>query len=195
MNGFKGGTNVASLIQEYRERHGMNFVLAVDEGLCFFDVSRKPAAIVLTSSPSRNITTCRECLLPRGGLIAELFVLTGQPYPSQTYKLAKHEHINPDTDLRWWVNDVLKGKEGTYEPFIATNDRDIECWLWRFFIRHHPLFQKKWANKDEPFRSLEQMAWTINNSGQHNSQPRLFEGFYKTLYYTFMLGRRYLLYS
>jgi len=185
---------MASLIQEYRERHGMNFVLAADEGVCFFDSGKKPGAIVLTSSHSRNITTCRGCLKPHGGLVAELFVQTGRAYPEATYRLFRHEHVDPDIDLRTWVNETIKAKD-SYQPFAADNDRDLECWLWRFFIRHNPMFARRWANKEEPLRSLEQMAWAVNNTSQHTSHPRLFEGFYKGLYYTFMLGRKYLLYA
>ena len=180
-------------MQEYRERHGMNFVLSVDEGVCFFDQNKKPAAVVLTSSHSRNITTCRQCLRHQGGLIAELFTLTGKAFPEHVYKLTTHEHIDADLDLRKWVNDNLKTGSGTYEPVVAASDRELECWLWRFFIRHNPALPKKWANKEEPFRSLEQMAWAINN--KYSGMPKLFEGFYKNLYYIFMLGRRYLIYA
>jgi hypothetical protein len=186
---------MVSLLTEYRNRHGMNFVVGVDEGLCFFDVGKKPSAIVMTSSHSRSISTCRQCLSHQGGLLTELFVHTNTHFPNQCWKLLRHEHLDPDVDLREWVNKHARDRGAAYEPFMASDDRQLEAWLWRFFVRGNPLFNRKWTYKDEPFRSLEQMAWVIDNSGRHHNQPRLFESFYKSLFYTFMLGRKYLLYG
>lgn len=185
---------MTSLITEYRKRHGLNCVLSMDEGVTFFDAGKRPAAIVMTSSHSRSVTNCRQCLSHEGGLIGELFVHTGQSYPHPTFKMVRHEHIEADIDLRAWANRYAGEKEAL-EPYIAPSDRDVECWLWRFFVRNNQSFARKWQNKDEPFRSLEQIAWAIDNSGTHQSQPRVFEAFYKTLYYTFRLGRKYTIYG
>jgi hypothetical protein len=186
---------VANLINEYRRRHGLNFVLPLDEGLCYFDLAKKPGAIVLTSSPSRSITTCRQCLKHQQVLVAELFIHTGLVAPDPVFKQVAHEHIHPDTDLRTWVNEKIGDPKKVYEPVEATDDRDVEVWLWRFFTRHNPIFNRKWTNKEEPFRSLEQISWVIDKYGKHSNYPALFEFFYKNLYYTFTLGRKYLLYK
>jgi len=183
---------MASLIQEYRQRHGMNFVMPLDEGLCFFDRAKKPDAIVITSSHSRHMTTCRRCLSNKGSLVGEIVVHSGLSFPSDTYNIVKHEHISPDLDLRQWVNDVLPGN---HEPVVVTDDRHIECWLWRFFIRYTPAYVRKWSSKEEPYRSIEQMMWTIQNKNSTQTNRRMFEAFYKNIYYNFVLGRKYLLYG
>jgi hypothetical protein len=108
--------------------------------------------------------------------------------------LIRHEHIEADVDLCAWANANTPGG-AKLEPFIAASDRELECWLWQFFIRNNQTYVRKWANKDEPQRSLEQMAWTVDGSGDHQCQPRLFESFYKTIYYRFLLGRRYTIYG
>ena len=185
---------MANLINEYRRRHGLNFVLPLDEGLCYFDLAKKPGAIVTTSSPSRCATTCRQCLKHQPSLIAELFVHTGSAAPNAVYKQVAHEHVAPDTDLRSWVNQKIGDGKKVYEPVEAMDDREVECWLWRFFVRHNPVFNRKWANKEEPLRSLEQIAWVIDKYGKHSTYPALFEFFYKNLYWQFTLGRKYLLY-
>jgi hypothetical protein len=185
---------VTSLITEYRKRHGLTCVMSVDEGVTFFDSNKKPSAIVMTSSHSRSVTNCRECLGHKGGLIGELFVHTGQHHPKQVYRLARHEHIEADVDLCAWANKHNPGGS-KLEPFTPSSDREVECWLWQFFIRNNPAYLRKWANKEEPLRSIEQMAWTIDNSGNYPNQPRTFECFYKSLYYTFLLGRKYTIYG
>lgn len=186
---------MASLIVEYRKRHGLACVMSIDEGVTFFDVNKKPFAIAMTSSHSRSVTNCRECLNTTGGLIGELFVHTGKFYPKQTYNMIRHEHLEPDVDLCVWANKYASCKS-KLEPFIPSSDRELECWLWQFFIHNNPIFLRKWHNRDEPMRSLEQIAWTIGNSGvNYKNNSQLFEYFYKNVYYTFLLGRRYTIYG
>lgn len=183
---------MTSLITEYRKRHGLSCIMSVDEGVTFFDSGKKPTAIVMTSSLSRTVTNCRACLAHKGGLIGEVFVHTGKCHPEPTFRLARHQHIEADIDIRAWANEHAGPG---LEPMVARSDRDIEAWLWRFFIRNNPVFARKWANKDETLRAIEQMAWAVDNSGSHQGQPRVFDSFYKNLYYTFILGRRYTIYG
>jgi hypothetical protein len=174
---------MASLLAEYRERHGLKCVFPLDEGMCFFDVNKKPGAVVLTSSHSRSAINCHNCLTPKNGLIGEIFILTN------SLKIEKHEHISPDTDLYEWVNNNISKKEGNYEPYVAESIQDVECWLWRFFTKHNNILPiRKWHNKEEPFRSIEQMLWAIREN------QLLFGSFYKNVYNPIMLGRKYILY-
>ena len=184
---------MTSLITEYRKRHSLNCVMSVDEGVTFFNVNKKPYAIVLTSSHSRSVTSCRKCLSPKNsGLIGELFVRTNKCFPNQMFKLISHEHLDPDVDLVDWGSKCSKSK---LEPFLPSSDLEIESWLWQFFVINNEIYKRKWVNKNEPERSLEQIAWTIDNSGNHQSHPRLYEAFYKNFYCTFILGRKYTIYS
>lgn len=185
---------VTSLVTEYRKRHGITCVLSVDEGVTFFDANKKPAAIVLTSSHSRSVTNCRQCLQHKGGLIGELFVHNNQFFPKDVCQLHRHEHVEADVDLCAWANANAPGK-AILEPFTASSDRELECWLWQFYIRNNPAYLRKWSNKEDPARSLEQMAWTVDSSGNSQGDLRLFESFYKSIYYTFLLGRRYTIYG
>lgn len=179
---------MVSLLQEYRTRHGLKCVMALDEGLCFFETRRQPAAVVLTSSHSRSLSACRKCILSTGGLVAESFVLTGkEKFP--VFAMAKHEHVCADVDLTEWLARTAPSKEGNYEAFVARDSVDAELWLWRFFIRHNPLFARKWVNKEEPLRSTEQMTWCLG------SHPHLFEEFYFNVYSPLFLGRKYLLFQ
>jgi len=182
---------MTSLLAEYRERHGIRCVLPLDEGCCFFDFHKKPAVIVLTSSHSRTNTVCRNCLQPGNGLVTELFVHSKLHYPEPTWKLVKHEHLlSPDVDLRDWVN---KNLTDIHEPYIPDSFTEVECWLWRFFIKHHPMFVRKWNNKDETLKTIEQMSWVTDpkNKQQHN----LFEDFYRKLYCPFVVARKYILFG
>jgi hypothetical protein len=186
--------SVISLITEYRKRHNLNCVMSIDEGVTFFDVNKKPHAIVLTSSHSRSVTNCRACLSHSEGLIGELFIHNDACYPQNVYRMVRHEHLEADVDLCAWANTHIPGQV-KLEPFITSSERKLECWLWQFYIKNHPSYHRKWANKDEPDRSLEQIAWTIDKALNYDSSPRLFESFYKSIYYTFLLGRKYTIYG
>ncbi len=184
---------MTSLITEYRKRHGLKCIMSVDEGVTFFDSNKKPSAIVMTSSHSRSVTNCRQCLSHSGGLIGELFVHTGQCYPKQVCQLVRHEHMEADVDLHSWANKHATGIS-ELQPFIPSEDKELDCWLWQFFIRNNPIYLRKWTNKNEIARSMEQIAWTIDSSKMPNNS-RQFEAFYKYFYYTFLLGRKYTIYA
>lgn len=186
---------MTSLITEYRTRHNLNCVMSVDEGVTFFNINKKPFAIVLTSSHSRSVTNCRQCLSSKnGGLIGELFVHTNQCYPNQIFSLISHQHLEADVDLVDWANQYSSSKD-RLDPFLPSSDLQIESWLWQFFITNNEIYKRKWVNKNETQRFLEQIAWTVDNSGNHQNNPRLYETFYKNFYCRFILGRKYTIYS
>lgn len=174
---------MASLIVEYRQRYRMDFVLPADEGVLFFDVNKKPAAVALISSLSKNNTTCRNCNSHRAGLISEIFIPTNKNLLSLKY----HDHIGPDIDLNKYVNERLNSK--AYVPYIANGDRDAEGWLWRYFLQVHKIKFTNITSKNSNMRTIEQMLFCVAN------HPKLYELYYKSLYQTLLIGRKYLLLS
>lgn len=175
---------MANLLTEYRERHKTNFILPIDEGVCFFNLNKKPHLICLTSSLSRNYSTCRQCLKHIGGLIAEVFLYNSTNY----FSLIKHEHIDPDLDLGNFVNKVTNEK---LIPFVAYSEIDVECWLWNFYLSNYEVFLRKWENKVEPCRMLEQVSFCFQDRGNFKH----LETFYTKFYQTFLLGRKYILFG
>lgn len=174
-----------NLLEEYNRRHGVTAIPPVDEGVLFFNAGKAPAAVCLTSSPTRHHTTCRRCVDQGSGsgLVVELFV--PDKSGNNPWSLAGHSHLDPDCDLRAHVEEVLGRK---VEPVVVSDNRQVEAWLWRFFTKSVPPSHTKWESRDEVLRAFEQMVWTVQK------QPARFGLFYRTCY-PLVLNRKYLLYG
>jgi hypothetical protein len=82
-------------------------------------------------------------------------------------------------------------------PYLAKDHKDIEIWLWNYFIQSKP-FKKPLAfddyvkNQDKRqnniSRALDQMLWCAIN------QPSAYSLFYEDMYTHILVGRNYLLY-
>ena len=176
---------MASLMAEYHARHGQKVLLPVDEGVCFFTHSKSPRnkIICLTSSQTKNFTTCRECESKRG-IILELFATTGKSVPAVELILHRHVEDN-DMNLLSYVNAIV-GQE--YDPYCAKTENDLEVWLWNVFIDAHSSLSTIKKAKTQS-QCVDQMLICANK------HPKIFELFYNTMYCTFILNRKYMLLS
>lgn len=168
---------------EYHNRHGLKVILPVDEGVCFFTHNKAPnnRIICLTSSHTKNFTTCRACESKRG-IICELFASTGKATP--TTELIMHRHLEDnDMNLLEYVKSIV-GKD--YEPYYAKTENDLEVWLWNLFIETHTALAgvKKVKTQAQCFEQMMICA---------TKHPKVFDLFYRTMYSTFILNRKYML--
>lgn len=170
---------MASLLTEYNARHGMKVLLPVDEGVCFFTHNKSPRnkIVCLTSSQTKNFTTCRDCE-NRRGIIIELFASTNKPLPVTELILHRHVEDN-DMNLLKYVNSIV-GNE--YDAYCAKTENDLEAWLWQLFIDSHSALSGVKKMKSH----VDQMILCANK------HPKIFDLFYQTMYCTFLLHRKYM---
>lgn len=167
--------------------------MPTNDGLCFFNDHKRPGLIALTSTSPKSHQTCYRCGSESSWVILELFI----PNRDDIFTCVFHDHIHPDANL---VKEVRAAACNTNveiaTPVYLKNGRDIEVWLWSFFLFHSRLRRSRnWVNwvdqqttTAEPLRSYEQM---VNCAMNH---PKVFNLYY-TMYQTFVPGRKYLLFE
>lgn len=175
---------MSSLLTEYCNRHRCaQYVLPTNDGMCFFNDHKRPAFVCLTSTYPRSYSTCMQCA-QNNSVIVEMF----GPSREESFSFSGHSHVSPDTDISALVKD--------FSPVSLKSNDEIERWLWQFFIFHNRLrysrVWKTWSDEQEttsePLRTHEQMAHCAIK------YPRYFNIYY-TMYLTFTVGRKYLLFE
>jgi hypothetical protein len=172
---------MATLLAEYRKRHKKNFVSTTNEGVCFFDVNDLPALICLTSLSTRSCTTCTRCTERPCSMIVELF----QPTVG-TYYQSYHGHCEPDSDI---VKLIEKFGIKEAKPFMPNTQRDLEIWLWRFFVSSGRV--RLHASKRESIKELQTLEEMATVAMRY---PKSFSTYY-SMFETFLLGRKYLMFG
>lgn len=185
---------MGNLLSEYRRRHNSNFIWASNDGVCFFNKNRKPAAVCLLTDACRAVSTCEYCHSRTPKFVCEVLAHTDRLASRNIVKILFHEHVDVDID----VNKVLTSLDPDFVPYHAKDQKDIETWLWHFFLQmrpfaKYPQFDKFVKSQDKKqtnvMRSLDQMFWSARN------QPATYALFYERLYLPFIIGRNYLLYK
>lgn len=180
---------MANLMTEYFRRHGDQHVMATNDGICVFNEHKRPAMIALTSIAPKSLSCCANCAYPERGIAIEIL----EPSRDQPFALTSHLHVPPDTDIKKYI---ISNGYNNYCPVYLKNNRELEIWLWNFFLFHSRLRRSRnWAKTcseqsetDEPTRTYEQMAqcailW-----------PKYFAQFY-IMYQTVVSGRKYLIFE
>lgn len=176
---------MSTLQQEYRKRHGGDFIWPCQAGVCFFDSDNgQPATIVTTSLQGQSNSNCGQCACATTGVVVEVFVPTPWPGTSPYYTQTGHYHIAPDLDLLRFVR-TLGAKRlvwgGGTKPFVAAKYSDLEVWLWKWFFA---AVEK--SNKWEKLPAQEAMAW-------YALRRNLTYQLYYSLCEKFLAGRKYIL--
>lgn len=186
---------MGNLLNEYRRRHNSSFIWASNDGVCFFNKNRKPAAVCLLTDVCRAVVSCELCHTKNPKFVCEVLAPKDSAYSVGFFKILRHEHVGVDID----VNKILTNLDSKFVPYYAKDQKDIETWLWQFFIQMQPFaksqyqFNKFVKSQDKRqtgvMRSLDQMFWTIE------CFPSVYSIFYDRLYLPFIIGRNYLLYK
>lgn len=188
------GALMSNLLGEYRRRHNSNFIWAATDGVCFFNKNKKPAAVCVLTEPIRSVYGCCSCSSSLPKFVCEFFTPSSMLSNRRVINMIKHEHIGADTD----ISKVAAKIDSNFVPFVAKDQKDIESWLWSFFLQTDPfnryhdfdLFVKNQDKKMPNFiKATDQMVWTICNA------PDLYSLYYSKLYQPFLIGRHYLLYK
>jgi hypothetical protein len=183
---------MGNLLSEYRRRHNSNFIWASNDGVCFFNKNRKPAAVCLLTDANR-VSTCEFCHSRQPRFVCEVLA-PSERFDRNLVKILSHEHVDVDIDV---AKVLVKLDEG-YVPYHAKDQNDIETWLWHFFLQtrpfaKHPSFERFTKGQDKKqtnvMRSIDQMLWA---SVQLSS---VYAVYYERLYTPFVIGRNYLLYK
>jgi hypothetical protein len=181
-----------NLLVEYCRRKGIDYVPTHDNGVCFFNKEHKPTYICTLSMIPKANHTCLKCLTDND-IIVEVFSGT-MTRPSdvfssngECYNLDSHEHLSINAD----VLKYLKSKLENVQPVYMKNAKDIERWMWQFFLANCNTSKafKKWIEQhettQEPLRTHEQMfRCASRHPGAFSLYYSLYQGF---------VGRRYLL--
>ena len=170
---------------EYARRKRIDSGWGTLDSMVFFNDHDRPAAICLSSTHPRSISTCEEC--GRCSLIFEICV----PNRDSIYSIKNHAHVGPDHNLIKHVKQKLSKPLTVYYP---KNQQDIDMRIWEFFIFHNRnRYVDDWAQMLEStskhpqaLRGAEQMAWCAIN------HPRIYNNYYNA-YSNLIGGRNYLL--
>lgn len=185
---------MGNLLSEYRRRHNSNFIWASNDGVCFFNKNRKPAAVCLLTDACRAVSSCDFCHSRQPKFVCEVVEPAERFHMRYLIKLLFHEHVEVDID----VAKVMGSLDDSYVPYHAKDQKDIETWLWHFFLQTRPFvkypqfeqFAKEQDKKQSNvMRSLDQMLWTAS------TLPSTYAIFYERMYLPFVVGRNYLLYK
>ena len=170
-----------NLITEYRKRHRDDFIPLCHDGVCFFDLNKKPNLIALTSSACRSFQTCGDCENNKDpNIIVEFFQALGN-----SFMVIGHHHVEPAADLTQLMRKKLGCEE--YRPYFAPTPRHLETWLWRF-CANSSRFRLKSAETDPQLKIVEQMVYAAQK------QPKVYQAYYFA-HETFLLQRKYLLFG
>lgn len=183
---------MSNLLNEYRKRHRSNFIWATNDGVCFFGKNHRPGAVCVVSDPARSIQDCSKCRNGKNLLVCEIY----EPFIRNHSGCIYHNHITADTDLAKILANINK----SYVPYFAHNQKDIEAWLWNFFLQTKPfvngssawmafLQNQKKDKESNVMKLLSQMVWCVEFC------PYIYAHFYDYVYRPFLLGRTYLLYK
>jgi hypothetical protein len=171
-----------NLLREYCLRTKKEFLWATNEGFVFLSEYKRPAMVCLTSSHPRQLSICNNCVNLHHEMIVELIV----PEKDQVYKIHSHSHCEPNINL---LDHLKKLGFGEYEVCPMSNLKDIESWMWEFFIFHNALkYSQGWKNllgKQKDNKIEEQMCWCATKS------PSMFVNYYN-MYENLTIGRTYL---
>lgn len=182
---------MANLLNEYRRRHKLDFVWAINDGVCFFTKSGMLPVICVTSDNTRPVGTCKRCNTLNTTLVAECFTLGDTDHAKEC---VLHDHINPDADICKLVTSNIG--EG-YKPYMARSQREIEVWLWDYFLQFKPFAsargwrelreEQRESNEDHFDKAVTQMLWAAK------TQPHIYRYYYERVYQPLLLGRKYML--
>lgn len=170
-----------NLLVEYCKRHKTAFVLPTNGGLCFFNDYHLPSLVCLTSNTPKSITTCNLCGTDESSMIIEIL--------SGSLSLISHTHIHPDADILQYIK-INFDRRGLTPVYLKTG-KEIEVWLWKFFLSHQHKLLNSYAWKirnDESNDAYEQMTYCAMQF------PRIYSTYY-TLYQMCTAGRKYLLFE
>jgi hypothetical protein len=186
---------MGNLLSEYRRRHNSNFIWASNDGVCFFNKNKKPAAICLLTDYCRTVTTCEFCHIQHPKFVCEVLAPGERGSSSRSViNILFHEHVNVDID----ISKVMETLDKEYIPYHAKDQNDIEAWLWNFYLQlrpfsRHAAFDQYVKQQDKRnsnvMRSLDQMMWAATNI------PSQYSLYYERLYQPVLIGRNYLLYK
>lgn len=171
---------MANLFDEYCKRHHLKCALPINDGLFFFNSLNKPALICLTGNSPRTYSYCSACKTPN--IAVEFFT----PDRDEGYEHIYHAHVDPDLDILAYTKKHISK---TAEPVYLKEEKEIECWLWNFFLLNSRLRLsssfKLWSSIQPTINPYEQMAWCAMKA------PMVFNSYYN-LYQTFTAGRKYI---
>lgn len=192
-----------NLLSEYCKRSKNNFVIPTNDGICFFNEHNRPAIIGTTSVLPKAKQICYKCKIlesndpfaaktteyEKSVIIVELFV----PDKYCGYSADRHFHVSADSDV---LKEISNYGYGNVEPVHLNHGRDIEIWLWNFFLFHSPIrrsadwdrFLSSQKTNTQPLKCYEQMAHCAIN------YPKIYEQYYN-IYQSFVPGRKYLLFG
>jgi hypothetical protein len=180
---------MGSLLSEYRTRHKVDFVWAAGiNGVCFFAKGGRPHSICLVSDLRIACTRCTECLLQNKETSIVEFVSFDQKGKLEIF----HNHMPPNLDLNI-LAEIHAGE--SCQAFTARSSRDLEAWLWVFFLEGtKPIRGKRWQSfrrgqrGGRATKAVEQMMWVALH------YPVIYQRYYSNFYQSYLLGRNYLLY-
>jgi hypothetical protein len=184
---------MGNLLSEYRRRHKSDFIWGMTDGVCFFNKNRRPFAICLLSDPTKALSNCDRCWQRPTKFICEI-ICSSFNKKTNNINIVRHEHINADEDLSKFMKKIDAG----LVPYLARDHRDIETWLWNYFVQFKPfkkpiIFDEYVKNQDKRqsgiSKALDQMLWCAIN------YPSIYSLFYEDLYTHILVGRNYLLYK
>lgn len=175
-----------NLITEYCNRHNTEFLIPTNNGVLFFNDYKRPALICLTSNTPKAFTACPLCASEETLMTVELFA----PGKDSSFTHVAHHHVHPDTDLLQHIN---KQAGIDLKPVRLTSSRDMECWLWSFFLFHHRLRRSRnWMAWREQLEITCEVSRTYAEMTHCAVKfPRYYANYY-TIYQTFTVGRKYL---
>jgi hypothetical protein len=172
---------------EYNRRHGTDSIWPCQAGLVFLDPAGEKdwPAIVLSSLQGQCNSSCNGCALAYTGVVIEIFLPSVKATDS-FFAQASHDHVAPDINLLKFI----KHKGLNVVPFHAKQNRDLETWLWRHFVR----LRKESLEKDHAW--IENKKWTENDymAWMAINRDKSYDVFYKTCM-NFLPGRKYVLLS
>jgi hypothetical protein len=182
-----------NLATEYSKRHGNEFILPTNDGLCYFNDYKRHALIATTSSTFRSHTACHLCGDKRF-ITLELF----SPSLDEAFTVMHHGHIHPDEDVYSVIREISSRKLiSCVTPVYLKTGAEIETWLWKFFLFHNRLRRsQRWINfivkkkitEDPIMSSYEEMTICACHF------PKKFNLYYRA-YQEFVTGRKYLLFE
>jgi hypothetical protein len=94
----------------------------------------------------------------------------------------------PDIDIVDYVNKNLKPNV-KLEPFYASNKRDIESWLWKYYLMGNSEFiPSRWRAKNDRDRYIEQVMYCVTE------RPKVLNNYYYKVFSPLLVNRKYLLF-
>lgn len=185
---------MASLLEEYRRRHGIQSISPITEGVLFFTYENKPSLICLTSSVTKNLHMCGSCLSDTPGVVLELLKPARFPYCAA---VSTHLHVALDIDLLETIEQLTKCK---HVPFISSGERDQERWLWWWFtelkqmgLSGCPGEMRKAFDTPKQKKKESSLSWLEDAFSVAVRHPDVYRIFYDHAYVPCYINRKYML--